>query len=185
MYEVELKFPLTDPADVITRLSLLGARKQLVVTQSDLYFNHPARDFAVTNEALRIRTSDNEVCVTFKGPLVDTQTKTRREIEIGLERGSTTAAQFRELLELLGFRPVLTVTKQRTPYLLDWQQRKFEVVLDDVSNLGKFLEVETLADESDREPARDAILTLATRLGLSNAERRSYLSLLLEQQQSP
>lgn len=179
MYEVELKFPLPDPAEVISRLMLLGARKQPAVTQSDLYFNHPARDFAVTNEALRIRTSGDETCVTFKGPLVDTQTKTRREIEVGLESGATAAAEFRDLLELLGFRPVRTVTKQRTPYLLDWQQRKFEVVVDEVTDLGTFVEIETLANEAERDLARDAILSLAARLGLSGAERRSYLSLLL------
>ena len=53
--------------------------------QVDTYFSHPARDFAATDEALRIRSIDQENFVTYKGPKLDATTKTRREID-GLER---------------------------------------------------------------------------------------------------
>lgn len=180
MYEVELKFPLPNPGPVITRLLLLGARKQPVIAQRDLYFNHPSRDFAVTNEAFRIRTSGDDTAITYKGPLLDSQTKTRREIELDFTPAPHTAEQLTEMLTLLGFRFVRDVVKQRTPYLLDCDGRKFEVVLDEVATLGTYLEIETLADDTTRDASRNSLLALATRLGLSGAERRSYLSLLLE-----
>ena len=55
MYEVELKFPLIDAEPVIRRLAQLGAEPGAPQQQTDFYFNHPARDFEHTDEALRIR----------------------------------------------------------------------------------------------------------------------------------
>lgn len=181
MYEVELKFPLIDAQAVLRALDLCGASESRTVEQSDLYFNHPARDFAGSDEALRIRSVGQEHCVTYKGPVVDKQTKTRREIEVPLT-GADAGAQFAEMFRLLGFRPVREVRKRRRLLELIWQDRRVEVALDQVADLGEFLEIETLADESTRPAAVDAILALAARLGLTGPERKSYLALLLEKE---
>ena len=84
MYEVELKFRLADEVAIITQLAALGAVAGEQVEQCDLYLNHPQRDFAQTDEALRIRRDGSQNVSTYKGPRVDSQTKTRREIEISL-----------------------------------------------------------------------------------------------------
>jgi adenylate cyclase class 2 len=178
MYEVELKFPLADPAAFRRRLVKSGARPGPTVDQSDLYFNHPLRDFAQTDEAFRVRMSDGRGFVTYKGPLVDSQTKTRREIEVPLA-GNDAGDKFSEILKLLGFRPVREVKKRRELYHLSWLGRDFEVAIDDVADLGVFAEFETLADEGERAAATDAILALISQFQLSPPERRSYLSLLL------
>src|SRR5262245_51425696 len=161
MYEVELKFPLPDPDSFRRRLAECGARPGPVVEQSDFYFNHPVRDFAQTDEAFRVRLSDGRACVTYKGPLVDSQTKTRRELEVPLA-GENAGAQFTEILKLLGFRPVREVKKRREAHKLSWQGRDFELAIDDVVDLGVFAEFETLADEVSRPAATDAILALSS-----------------------
>ena len=46
----------------------------------------PCRDFAQTDEALRIRTVGDTSFVTYKGPKLDATTKTRRELELPLRR---------------------------------------------------------------------------------------------------
>jgi adenylate cyclase class 2 len=179
MYEVELKFPLADAGPVVQRLAALGARTSPVLEQADLYFNHPARDFAESDEALRIRSVGDQNLMTYKGPVVDSQTKTRREIEVPV--GDRQARdKFAEVLTLLGFRQVREVRKTRQPYHVAWHGREFEIALDQVAELGSFIEVETLASESDRPAAVEAILALAGDLGLSGHERKSYLCLLLE-----
>ena len=178
-YEVELKFPLANPSDVLARLASLGAATASPVEQVDRYFNHPARDFGETDEAFRIRSVGEANCVTYKGPIIDSATKTRREIEVSFADGSDAASQMAEVWQSLGFRFVREVRKTRTPLTLDWQQRVYELALDDVPPLGTFLEIELLADEAGRDSARDAILALAGELNLSNSERRSYLELLL------
>ncbi|MCA9040748.1 MAG: class IV adenylate cyclase [Planctomycetaceae bacterium] len=179
-YEVELKFALEDRGQIETTIEGLGAVKQAVEVQQDHYFNHPERDFALTNEAFRIRTSDDRNRVTYKGPIIDTQTKTRREIEIPFASGKSTAENLEEMLRELGFRSVHKVVKTRTIYSLDWNNRHLEITLDHVNQVGDYLEIETMATETDREEARDVILGLADHLGLKYPERRSYLRLLLE-----
>jgi adenylate cyclase, class 2 len=180
MYEVELKFPLADPQPVVERLTAWGAVPRAAVDQCDVYFRHPQRDFAVTDEAFRIRSVGGKNCVTYKGPVVDSQTKTRREIEVGLADGPEASRQFSEILVHLGFQPVRSVKKRRSAWRLAWQNRNFEIALDDVTGLGTFIEIETLAGEAERAEARDAILAIAARLELSRPERTSYLGLLLE-----
>lgn len=181
-YEVELKFRLPSPAD--------GLKKQLLAiqavslgerTQEDIYFRHPVRDFATTDEALRIRRDGDRNAMTYKGPLLDTQSKTRQEIEIDFDSGSHAAEQMWALLRALGFRDVRRIHKLRQLYSLTWQERRFQVGIDQVERLGLFVELESMATDQDWQVARDSALALARQLNLADSERKSYLELLLEQ----
>jgi adenylate cyclase class 2 len=177
-YEVELKFPIADAGEMTLQLLARGAAPGKVVQQSDLYLQHPARDFRQTHEALRLRRNDDELLITYKGPVIDTRTKMRREIEIPIGRGADDFERVRELFTILGFQPVRTVAKTRAIYHLEWEGRRLELAVDSVEGLGDFLEIEALASEQERDVARDAILHFADQLGLTNSERRSYLQLL-------
>jgi adenylate cyclase class 2 len=183
-YEVEAKFPLHDVAAVRSRLLALGAVAGMPLEQCDTYFAHPVRDFASTDEAFRLRRVGEANALTYKGPLLDRQTKTRQEIEVAVEPGRKAAEQMTELLQSLGFRTVRAVEKTRVPHALTWRGHQFEVALDSVRRLGEFLELELLADEAHWQEARDVLLELAGTLGLSGSERRSYLQLLLEQERN-
>ena len=141
----------------------MGATAGDVEEHRDTYFNHPARDFAETDEAFRIRSIGDGNRLTYKGPLVDKQTKTRQEVEVGCEAGAAGRDKLQEMLIALGFRKVRTVVKRRTPYHLDWQNRPVEVTLDDVEGLGTFVELETIAAEDSWESARDDLLALSGR----------------------
>jgi len=182
-YEVELKFLLTgaDRQRVIAELLRLGAERQPQIEQRDLYFNHPARDFAQTDEALRIRVVGESSFITYKGPLLDSQTKSRHEIELPVGQNPSDGDRLSELLELLGFRKVRTVAKTRVAWHLHWEDRPAEVVLDDVQGLGQFLELEILTDLSALDEVRASVLRLAEHFSLAHSERRSYLRLLLDQ----
>jgi adenylate cyclase class 2 len=179
-FEVELKYPIDDADEVTLQLLARGARPAGVERQSHLYFRHPSRDFRQTHEALRLRRTDDGVRITYKGPVIDTRTKMRRELELPVGRESGDFDQFRELLCVLGFEPVRGVDKTRATYDLTFDGRQLELAVDAVDDLGAFLEIESLAHEGDRDAARDVILRMAESLGLKNPERRSYLQLLLE-----
>src|SRR4051812_48696421 len=112
-YEVEQKFPLTDVSAIEAKLAALGASFQPAIQQIDHYFRHPSRDFATTDEALRLRQAGSDSFITYKGPKIDLTTKTRRELELSLPAGAETIEEFTELLLALGFSLVATVTKQR------------------------------------------------------------------------
>lgn len=177
--EIEQKFPVNDLAAVRSSLEALGAAFEPAVSQTDLYFRHPARDFAQTDEALRLRRVGSENCITYKGPKIDEQTKTRREIELPIALRQEGFEGWVELLEVLGFRRSLEVRKERTPGALTWDGQVVQLALDQVAELGSFLELEIVADESEFESARNCVLHLAENLGLTQVERRGYLTLLL------
>lgn len=179
-FEVEQKFPVANLALIEAQLHILGATFGAPLDQVDRYFAHPARDFATTDEALRVRRVGNENCITYKGPKLDSTTKTRREIELPLAGGEEYLARYTELLTALGFNVVAEVSKHRTPAELHWQGKNIEAALDNVTSVGTYLELEVIADEAELDEARATITSLAAKLGLSNSERRSYLELLLE-----
>lgn len=179
--EIEMKFPLTvGTAELEAKLAALGARVGETERHADRYFRHPVRDFAQTDEALRLRTVNERNVITYKGPKIDPVTKTRQEIEIEYAAGDDANGQFAEILARLGFTESLTVRKTRRVFHVEWQGWKVEVLLDDVEGLGQFAEIETLAEADEMEAAKKCILTLATELGLEQSERRGYLRMLLE-----
>ncbi len=179
-YEVEQKFPVDNLRAVEERLGEMGAEISDERIEIDRYYNHPARDFAETDEALRIRRTGPVNRITYKGPKIDKVTKTRQELELPLGEGETAAADWMKLLETLGFRTVSEVHKRRRKARVARQDRSVEVSLDEVTGLGTFVELEIVVEEKDLDWARGCIADLAEELGLGQSERRSYLRLLLE-----
>ncbi|AUV81974.1 class IV adenylate cyclase [Salinigranum rubrum] len=176
MYEVEVKVP-TDHAAVRARLSDVDADALGTVVQRDTYYDAPHRRFAETDEALRIRRTeaengDRETHVTYKGPLVDSASKTRREHETGVDDGETMDS----ILRALGFEPAAVVEKERARFRVG----EYTVTLDDVTDVGTFVEVET--DAADVDAAREGAFELLETIGLDPDDqiRTSYLGLLLD-----
>lgn len=183
-YEVEVKFPVADLDATRSQMESIGAEFERTERQVDTYLAHPVRNFAETDEAFRIRSIGDANCLTYKGPIVDALSKTRKEIEIGIDRGRDAFDRASEMVICLGFQVVRTVEKQRSYLSLKFNDREMELTLDEVSGLGMYVEIETLAEESDREAARDSVLALAEKLGLSGQERRSYLCLLIDAEEA-
>ena len=179
-YEVEQKYRVTTLDKVRREISVLGARGEGTVTQVDTYYAHPNRDFATTDEALRIRRVGEVNVLTYKGPKIDATTKTRQEIELSIAAGSLGAEQGDHLLQAFGFRRVAEVCKERQCFRLQRDDQAVELALDEVKGVGSFVELEIVVDGEDSiEPARQAIAKLAEELDLAEVERRSYLELLL------
>lgn len=179
--EIEVKYRVPDLGEVLRRVQEVGAPPAEEAAHVDRYLAHPARDFAQTDEAFRIRSGPGGNRLTYKGPKRGGPTKTREEIEVAFEPGAEGEARMVRLLERLGFRTVLTIAKTRREFHLVREGRPLNVALDQVEGLGSFAEVETLAEsEGDVQGAQQAVLRLAGELGLTEVEPRSYLRMALE-----
>jgi adenylate cyclase, class 2 len=179
MLEVEVKFPVEDFRPLQERLQEWQAQAASPRHDADHYFNAPDRDFARTDEALRLRRIGKSNFLTYKGPKRDAETKTRTEIEVAVAAGDAAAADFARLLECLGYRPVAVVRKHRRLYHLERDGFFLEITLDEVEDVGRYAELEIQAPEEQLASARQVLLEAAAELGLTNSERRSYLELLL------
>ncbi len=179
-YEVEQKYPVADLAPLEAHLAAPGASISEVRIEVDLYFNHPARDFAQTDEAFRLRRVGSVNKITYKGPKLDATTKTREELELPLPNGEATFKGWSAMLGTLSFVPVGEVRKERRKAFVQWEGRRVEISLDRIDSLGTFVELELVVPPDEFEAAKACIASLAERLELSRTERRSYLRLLLE-----
>jgi len=165
--EVEVKFKADkDIEDRIRSMAEFVCEKEEI----DLYFNSPVRDFRKSDEALRIRKDSEGVKITYKGPKIDPETKTREEIEIEVDDYEKAV----ELLRRLGFVPVREVAKRRRIYKLE----NVTICFDEVKELGTFVEIEIKSE--DLESAKRKIFEIARQLGFDPAKsiRKSYLELL-------
>lgn len=179
--EIELKFRVADHAAIAENLQALGAAAGATVDQVDIYFRHPCRDFAATDEAFRLRGVGPNNHLTYKGPKQGGPTKTREEIELPIGAGSHARDEWLTLLARLGFTAFATIRKTRRSFTHRVGERSVEIALDDAGELGSFVEVESLAEDAAELPlAQAAVLDLARELRLTSVEPRSYLRMVLE-----
>ncbi|HEX2023006.1 MAG TPA: class IV adenylate cyclase [Candidatus Thermoplasmatota archaeon] len=175
MLEFEVKAPVPKARVEAVREAL--GDPDAVEEHEDVYFRHPSRDFARTDEALRLSRRADRVEIAYKGPKIDGTTKTRTEILLRVhdERDA------RALLESLGFSEVAVVRKRRQIHLTGG----FEVCFDEVPTLGAFVEVERIVHSTeDLAAAEKEARALLASWGLSRTERRSYLELVMAQRSS-
>lgn len=179
-FEVERKYWLPVGYEIESQLSGMGLVLRPAVDQVDRYYSHPARDFMQTDEVLRIRVEGEENYVTYKGARIDSTTKTRRELELQLPSGNFIES-FEQLLQVLGFEPLMTIHKMRRQATVERSGYEIEICVDEIDQLGSFVELETSSDLEHLEKAKQALSALAGELRLDRQERRSYLELMLHQ----
>ncbi|NMB78746.1 MAG: class IV adenylate cyclase, partial [Methanomicrobiales archaeon] len=129
MLEVELKVKIPSLDPVRENLKKKNAGFTGKVHEHDIYYNAPHRDFGKTDEAVRVRYTDDHAVVTYKGPKIRKfGLKAREELNFAVECGET----FEKMLDRLGFTRTLEVNKWRENYTFG----KASICLDSVDGLG-------------------------------------------------
>jgi adenylate cyclase class 2 len=174
MLEVELKVRVPGLDPVRKRLLALSAEFCGKAHEHDIYYNAPHRDFGKTDEAVRVRYTNDHAVVTYKGPKIKTfGLKAREELNFSVESGET----FEKMLDRLGFTKTLEVNKWRENYRLG----RASIALDQVEELGTFAEIEIIT-EDDRENPTPVIEKIAREIGADGTPiLESYLELVLRQ----
>jgi adenylate cyclase class 2 len=175
MLEVELKVKIPSLDPVRGYLARKNAQSSGQVHEHDIYYNAPHRDFGKTDEAVRVRYTDDHAVVTYKGPKIKKfGLKAREELNFAVESGKT----FETMLERLGFTKTLEVNKWRETYKLGTAS----VSLDSVDGLGTFAEIEVITENETDNPTAQ-IEKIAKEIGVAGEPiLASYLELLLDKQ---
>lgn len=183
MLEIEIKAKLLDRQSVKEALLAQGFQKMRVQAEKDIYYHGVNRNFANTDEALRLRftkqieSGAQTAYLTYKGPKLDAVSQMRKEIEAGVLE----PLALHNILCALGHTPVRTVEKTREYYV----KEALTACLDRVDGLGDYIELETMrAEHEGKEAAVEDLFALLTRLGVEKelCTRKSYLEMLLETQ---
>ncbi len=171
MLEVEAKFRSPGNDRVIEALERLGAKRLSEESMEDIYYQHPSRDFGVSDEAIRLRRYGDSAELTYKGPrMASSSAKAREELSMAVV-DSLSAAR---ILERLGFYELTKVRKRRTTYLID----KLRIAVDDVDELGQFVELELITE--DIAKAESLLRSVHKDLPLGDEVKETYLEMLLD-----
>lgn len=171
LLEVEVKFFVADMTAV--REKLFGMAdchlKTARLYERNVVFDTAVETLRHNQQLLRLRQDEN-VRLTFKGPAPAqqalSQAKVREEIEVTLDNFD----HMSQLLQRLGFQPVLVYEKYRETFVCG----AVEVVLDELP-YGHFVEL---------EGPEAALRLLAEQLGLAWSRRllTNYLAMLAQVQ---
>ena len=175
MIEIEVKAWVEDPKQLERSIIEFGATPIGIQMQADTYYNAPYRDFGKTDEALRIRVEEGKSVLTYKGPKMDKVSKTRKEVETEIKDIDGMG----NILSSLGFFPVATVSKKRKNFRIG----DFFISLDEVRNLGNFIEIEiAVKDSKNFQEKVESIFKFMGKLGITREStiRKSYLEMILE-----
>jgi len=158
--EIEIKLKVEDHEQVRRRLLDLGATRAGETFETNLFFDTAGQTLRRSDRGLRIRVnhdpqsgSDTYV-VTYKGPRAAGPVKSREELEICVDHLNCAVALF----ERLGYTQTLKFEKRRETWRLD----RCTVVLDQLPQLGCFVEVEG--------PSQEVVLEARDQIGLSAAQ---------------
>jgi len=168
--EIEAKLKVDSLQEVEKRLQQLGARFVAEQLQSDIHFDDSNATLTNADQCLRLRRQvigeSTEYFLTYKGAKEKSNYKKRQEIEIEVND----ADSIHKLLSALGYEQKLCVEKNRRL----WRLGECEVALDQLRELGDFVEIE---GPDDRQIAH-----VQENLGLAELSNipKSYASMIME-----
>lgn len=119
--------------------------------QHDIYFSPEYIPFfggEINNEALRIRVLKDKNILNYKKFIDKTDKKDSYNIEHEMEIEDV--HMFKQILKDVRIEEAFTLIKYRKKYIID---EKLEVALDNVEDLGYFIEIEIISSESELDAA--------------------------------
>lgn len=177
--EVELKFPLLNYNKVIEHLDELAEIKKDGDYQKDVYYVPKHREFLEKNpisEWLRVRKTDNSANINYKKwHNEDGQnTVSCDEYETKIDD----IISFKKILLSLDFKEIVVVEKKRRV----WYYKNTEIAIDEVKDLGCFIEIEAKGNFSSIDDAKKHLYEVIKELKAEIGEQdfRGYPYLLLE-----
>jgi adenylate cyclase class 2 len=153
--EIELKFPVSDPQALQTRLPHLGFQLETPRTfEHNTLFDTPARDLRAKRQILRLREYGGIHILTHKRIDEGNAEPSRYKIRIETETAVSDAHSLAEIFAQLGYTPAFIYEKYRTEYsIFDPATNTTSHLVLDETPIGNYAELEGPTDWIDRTVA--------------------------------
>jgi len=126
----------------IKKLKEHGAVQTSRQSQIDKYYVAPGLNFMESDELLRIREENQKLTLTYKGPRRGSYQRPRIDFPISIK--------FAEVLIYLGYSNAITTEITRYKFKISGKP-EFDMVVDDVKNLGTFIELRVDSAENEKK----------------------------------
>lgn len=162
-YEIEVKARIKDLDALISKLQTIGCILSEPIIQDDYVFNQKGvnlKDHSHRTPVLRIREQGDRIIFTVKKNRANELDCIEKEIDVS-DRNI-----LKDIIELLGFEQTIEVHKKRRKGIC----RDYEICLDEVEELGSFIEVEKMTDEEDGGKVQNELFDFLETLGVSKED---------------
>lgn len=163
--EIEVKAKVDDLENIVKKLQEKGCVISEPITQKDSVYISPEvsyEDMKFGDNFLRVRETKNRSYFTLKQMQANELDNIEEETEI------SDPEAMKKSLEILGYTLAVRVNKTRRKTNLDG----LEICLDEVENLGQFIEVEKITDDSeDAEKVQEKLFYFLSQFGTSKEDR--------------
>lgn len=167
--EVEIKVKVDNWEKMKEKVSKIGKLVK-VIRQIDDYYVPCHRDFFANKphpvEWLRIRTNPDKVVFEYDKS-INKKADGEQDYAEEYETEILNAEVFKKTLGFLDFKKVVTVDKKREY----WMCGDIEVALDDVKDLGYFMEAEAKGNFKNTEEAKKACIDFLENLGIKDVKK--------------
>lgn len=164
MREIEVKARVDNFESIVQKLESLGCSLSQPIVQDDKVFLQNGvvfGDLTPGGNVLRIRQQGVKNIFTLK-------VRGEREMDcIERETEISDPEKMVEILEYLGYREVVRIRKSRRKC----QYQNLEICLDEVDELGNFIEVEILAEAGDGQEIQNTLFDFLVTLGVTAESR--------------
>ena len=167
MREIEIKVKVDNLATIESKLRKLGYTISAPVSQKDTIFSSPGYTSKTNNVFMRIRKQSGKTIFNLKKQITGELDNLEYETEI------SNSGAMHKILLVLGFQPMVQVIKTRKTC----KYKDYEICLDNVEELGCFVEIEKLAENNvDPHKVQKELIRELESLGLAikNIETRGY-----------
>lgn len=145
--EAEKKYYCVNSEELICKIKTLGFKLVSSGVEVDEYFTDINSEYVKNRTCLRIRTTnDKDMEITFKGKSRDF-TNTFTKLESNFEMDKSNYDNFINLFSAIGYYSYTIVDKERYTYQIVDGDFTYNIMVDNIDDLGGFVEFEILYDE--------------------------------------
>ena len=165
MKEIEIKAKLVNKSMVIKNLKKLGCVFEKPITQEDVVYTKLAgtlKKFRKNEYFLRIRIKNKKkILFTIKKRMSNDLDAIEHEFEISSKE------EMEKTLFMIGFQKAVEIKKTR----IITHYNGSEICIDEVKNLGSFIEMETLTKKGNAEKIQDTMFSFFESIGIDKKDR--------------
>lgn len=171
--EIEIKISVKSFTKILEFLKKNASFNPPIKHQIDNYYSPKHRnfiDFDPINEWLRLRESNGKYYITYKNYHYDENKKSDYCDEY--ESEIKNIGQLYKILNVLDFKFIVCVEKIRDV----WRYKDYEISLDLVTNLGKFIEIEYKGEDNKKTPVEitDEMINFLKKVGYEKINRNYF-----------
>lgn len=165
MKEIEIKAKLIDKKKLIEKLKSLGCVFEDAIVQNDTVYVEnigSLETFRSNKVFLRIRVKNNsKIILTLKKRMANDLDAIEHEVDVNSKQ------EMEQILFLMGYKEAVKINKTR----IVTHYNNCEICIDDVENLGTFIEMEKLTKDGNSEEIQEELFRFFESIGIDRNDR--------------